>query len=51
MKLTKIIINIKSLVEKIILNIIIFSIIIIQKLYLVSTDTIDYLKEKLYDDY
>jgi hypothetical protein len=51
MKLTKIIINVKSLVEKIILNIIIFSIIFIQKLYLISTDTIDYLKEKLYDDY
>ena len=51
MKLTKIIIDGKLLVEKIILNIIIFSIIIIQKLYLVSTDTIDYIKEKIYDDY
>ena len=50
MKLTKVIINIRSFLQKIIINIIIFIIIIIQKSYIISTDTIDYIKEKIYGD-
>ena len=50
MKLTKVIINIRSFLQKIIINIIIFIIIIIQKSYIISTDTIDYIKEQIYYD-
>lgn len=47
MKITNCINGIKILLQKVITNIIILIIIIIQKTYLISTDTIDYVKEKL----
>ena len=51
MRLTTIINSIKLILYKIILNIIIFNIIIIQRSYEISTDTFEYLKEKLSRDY
>jgi len=47
MRLTSIINNIKILVQKILLNIIIFSIIGVQRSYAISVDTIEYIKEKI----
>jgi hypothetical protein len=51
MRLITIINHIKLILLKILLNIIIFNIIIIQRSYEISMDTFEYLNEKLSRDY